>query len=80
MAGIIDFPTVVQEALQQFGDLLPNEPQRRHLAEYLWEHNDYPPAARLMISQLTLDDIDLARRWDADKEKNGQEKNKRAAR
>src|SRR6266436_5438826 len=35
MAGIIDFPTVVQDALQQFGDLLPNEPQRRHLAEYL---------------------------------------------
>jgi len=35
MAGIIDFPTVVQEALQQFGDLLPNEPQRRHFAEYL---------------------------------------------
>jgi hypothetical protein len=35
MPGIIDFPTVVQEALQQFGDLLPNEPQRRHFAEYL---------------------------------------------
>src|SRR4249920_3001131 len=35
MAGIIDFPTVVQEALRDFGDLLPNEPQRRHFAEYL---------------------------------------------
>src|SRR5271165_1946488 len=35
MAGIIDFPTVVQEALQHFRDLLPNEPQRRHFAEYL---------------------------------------------
>jgi hypothetical protein len=35
MAGIIDFPTVVQQALQHFGDLLPNEPQRRHFAEYL---------------------------------------------
>jgi len=35
MAGILDFPTVVHEALQQFGDLLPNEPQRRHFAEYL---------------------------------------------
>jgi hypothetical protein len=35
MAGIIDFPQVVQEALQDFGDLLPNEPQRRHFAEYL---------------------------------------------
>src|SRR5436305_9754428 len=35
MAGIIDFPTVVQVALDRFGDLLPNEPQRRHCAEYL---------------------------------------------
>src|SRR5712692_7983309 len=35
MAGIIDFPTVVHEALQKFGDLLPNDPQRRHFAEYL---------------------------------------------
>ena len=35
MAGIIDFPTAVQEALQQFGDLFPNGPQRRHFAEYL---------------------------------------------
>jgi Transposase DDE domain len=35
MAGIIDFPQVVQEALLQFGDLFPNEPQRRHFAEYL---------------------------------------------
>jgi DDE superfamily endonuclease len=35
MAGIVEFPTVVQEALQEFADLLPNEPQRRHFAEYL---------------------------------------------
>jgi DDE superfamily endonuclease len=35
MAGIIAYPQVVQEALQNFGDLLPNEPQRRHFAEYL---------------------------------------------
>jgi hypothetical protein len=35
MAGIVEFPQVVQEALQEFGDLLPNEPQRRHFAEYL---------------------------------------------
>jgi hypothetical protein len=35
MAGIIDFPTVVDDALREFGDLLPNEPQRRHFAEYL---------------------------------------------
>src|SRR5205814_3351787 len=35
MAGILEFPQVVQEALRVFGDLLPNEPQRRHFAEYL---------------------------------------------
>jgi hypothetical protein len=35
MAGIIDFPEVVQQALADFGDLFPNEPQRRHFAEYL---------------------------------------------
>ena len=35
MAGIIEFPQVVQDALQEFGDLFPNEPQRRHFAEYL---------------------------------------------
>ena len=35
MAGIVEFPQVVEEALQEFGDLLPNEPQRRHFAEYL---------------------------------------------
>ncbi len=35
MAGIVEFPQVVQEALRVYGDLLPNEPQRRHFAEYL---------------------------------------------
>src|SRR5262245_22102872 len=35
MAGIIDFPQVVQPALEDFGDLFANEPQRRHVAEYL---------------------------------------------
>src|SRR6476659_4023390 len=35
MAGIIDYPQVVQEALEDFGDLFANEPQRRHFAEYL---------------------------------------------
>jgi hypothetical protein len=35
MPGIIEFPQVVQDALDQFGDLFPNEPQRRHFAEYL---------------------------------------------
>lgn len=35
MAGIVEFPEIVQEAVGDFGDLLPNEPQRRHFAEYL---------------------------------------------
>lgn len=35
MAAIIDFPTIVQDALRDYRDLLPNEPQRRHFAEYL---------------------------------------------
>jgi hypothetical protein len=35
MAAIIDYPQVVHEALRDFGDLFPNEPQRRHFAEYL---------------------------------------------
>jgi hypothetical protein len=35
MPGIIEFPQVVREAMEQFGDLFANEPQRRHFAEYL---------------------------------------------
>jgi len=35
MPGIVDFPQIVQDALQRFGDLFANEPQRRHLGEYL---------------------------------------------
>src|SRR5947199_7438615 len=35
MAGIVESPQLVQAALRDFGDLLPNEPQRQHFAEYL---------------------------------------------
>ena len=35
MPAIVDFPTVVQEALTIFGDLFDTEPARRHFAEYL---------------------------------------------
>ena len=38
----------------------------RHLARYLWENDDYPPGARLEVDDLSLDDLDLARRWDRD--------------
>jgi len=32
---MVDFPTVVHEALVIFGDLCDTEPARRHFAEYL---------------------------------------------
>lgn len=35
----------------------------RHLASYLWEHDDYPPEGRLTVDYLTPEDVDLARRW-----------------
>jgi hypothetical protein len=35
MPGIIEFPTVVQQAVEQFGAVFANEPERRHFAEYL---------------------------------------------
>jgi hypothetical protein len=35
MAGIIEFPQLVQDALDQFADLFANEPQRQHFGEYL---------------------------------------------
>ena len=35
MPAIVDFPTVVKEALVQFGPLFQNEPERQHFAEYL---------------------------------------------
>lgn len=35
----------------------------RHLANYLWEHDDYPPDGRLTVDYLSPEDLDLARRW-----------------
>jgi len=35
MPAIVDFPTVVKEALAIFGDLFDTEPARHHFAEYL---------------------------------------------
>lgn len=35
MPAIIEWPTVVQEALAHYSDLFRNEPERRHFAEYL---------------------------------------------
>ena len=38
----------------------------RHLADYLWENDDYPPDARITIERLTPDDIDLVQRCGID--------------
>jgi len=35
MSAIVEFPTVVKEALAKFGPLFGNEPERVHFAEYL---------------------------------------------
>jgi len=35
MPAIVEFPTIVREALSQYADLFANEPERRHFAEYL---------------------------------------------
>jgi len=35
MPTIVDFPTIVKDAVDVFGDLFANDPERRHFAEYL---------------------------------------------
>ena len=35
MPAIVEFPSIVQDALDSFGDLFANRPEREHLAEYL---------------------------------------------
>jgi len=35
MPGIIEFPQVVRDAVERFGSVFANKPQRRHFAEYL---------------------------------------------
>lgn len=41
----------------------------RYLTDYLWEQEDYPPDGRITVDELTLEGIDLARRWNCDEEK-----------
>jgi hypothetical protein len=60
---------LIAEIGRRSGDRISNESSywislaERHLATYLWENDDYPPDAKLEVADLTLDDIDLARRW-----------------
>ena len=35
MPAIVEYPTIVKEALDKFGPFFANEPERRHFAEYL---------------------------------------------
>lgn len=35
MPAIIEFPTLVEAAVKEFGEVFANEPERRHFAEYL---------------------------------------------
>ncbi|HMZ82625.1 MAG TPA: transposase, partial [Acidobacteriota bacterium] len=35
MPGIIEFPTIVEEAVKEFGNVFRNEPERRYFGEYL---------------------------------------------
>jgi SRSO17 transposase len=35
MAGIVEFPRIVESALAAYGDIFANEAQRRHFGEYL---------------------------------------------
>ena len=35
MPGIVDFPTVVEDAVAEFGGIFANAPERRHFGEYL---------------------------------------------
>ena len=41
----------------------------RHLTDYLWEHEDYPPDGWITVDHLTLEDKELARRWNCDERK-----------
>ncbi len=60
--------SAVAEAIRRSCDRLTFESAfwltsaERHLADYLWEHEGYPPDAGITIDCLTPDDIDLARR------------------
>jgi len=35
MPTIVEYPTIVREAVEKFGDLFINEPEKRHFADYL---------------------------------------------
>ncbi len=62
-------PQAVSEIVQRSRGRISSESSywiccaERHLAEYLWENDNYPPNGKLRVGQLTLDDLNLAVRW-----------------
>jgi len=52
----------------------------RHLSTYLWEHEDYPPDAKLTVDYLTPEDLDLARRWKPEEVENPASSTRRSPR
>lgn len=75
MPAIVAIPQVVEELLVQFGDLFPNEPSRRHFAEYLTgllvaEHKTVSGIAREFASppdQSTLNRWLTEAPWDVER-------------
>lgn len=73
VAVAIDRPAVL-EVFKRSAGRISNENSywiccaERHLAEYLWQQDDYPSDDGLKVNQLTPDDLDLARRWKVDGE------------
>ncbi|MCY2952061.1 MAG: IS701 family transposase [Planctomycetota bacterium] len=55
MPAIVEFPAVVKEALEQFGHLFANEPERVHFAEYL---TGLLVAARKNVSAINREFVD----------------------
>ena len=74
MAGIIEFPKLVQEALVDFGDLFANDCQQRHFAEYLTglfvaapeERHGHPRRVRPDHRPVLPQPLPHLRRWDVE--------------
>ncbi len=67
----IDRPAVLEVIKRSEGRISGESPYwisctERHLADYLFAEDDYPPGAGLRVERLTPDDLDLARRWQCD--------------
>jgi hypothetical protein len=56
MPAILEFPRVVEDALDQFADLFANQPQRRHFAEYL---TGLMVAANKTVSGIQAEFVDI---------------------